>query len=252
MKGFPLVLAVVAMAALALMVLAAAVTAQTAAAQREYENRLATLEAGNVDQAYELAKWCYQNEMLNEAEKHTREALAEAKEDARLRYLLYLLVGAEEDQAESGEGAPGVIAAVAVSDEEIKEIWERETPKVMQAFRDFQGTLISRCASPRCHGGGNAEAKFVLVRSATTSERTMAQNFVAIQPYLNRTSPEESRILSIPMGGKETGHPQKSIRTQNDAVYRAGVKWIDMLLTDTERIFNKGAGGEGGAVFDNN
>ena len=45
-------------------------------AAESYQQRLAQVDPGNVDELYELAKWCKENRRLSSYNKHVREILA--------------------------------------------------------------------------------------------------------------------------------------------------------------------------------
>ncbi len=250
------------MAAIAVLALilgiGAGALAQLDSIQRQYEARLRDTDMASAEALYQLARWCYQNDLRDEAMKHAVAALKLAPKDVRAKYLAYLLSGkpAEEIRPETTEGegdaeAIPTMIAPDLTDEQVARVYETETREVMEAFGEFQGRLINSCARTSCHGGGNREAKFILTRTNPNAQRTRAQNLVAIRPYVNREAPAESRLLQVPLQGKEAGHPAKVFRSENDMTYRAGIKFIDALLTESEKLWKREeTDGGGGSPFD--
>jgi hypothetical protein len=228
----------------------AAAVAQMDAIRREYDRRAGSTDVTSADQLLDLAKWCYQNELTDEAFKHALAAHKLAPEDLRPKYLIYALkrgpAEAEEPETPTEvKPPPKALTPPEVTDKQVDALWEEETPAVMNAFREVQAMLLKRCAAATCHGG-NAEAKFALAAEGADPRKTAVQNFLAIRKYLDREKPEESALLQKPLGGRDAGHPEKVIRTKSDGLYRKGAAWIDSLLTEIEKKlpWAKGAGGE--------
>jgi len=222
----------------------AAALAQMEVIKRQYDLQRKNTDMTSADQVLALARWCYQNELTDESLQYATLANKLAPDDLRPKYLVYALKGSPaEREATTQEVATTAdtkpLAPAAVTDKEVDQLFDYETPAVMNGFTSFQTLLLNRCAKPNCHGGQNPKAKFVLVASNPDSTKTRAQNFMAISQYLNRESPADSRLLQVPLKGQEAGHPKKELRTTSDPVYREGVKWIDSTLTDVERVWNK-------------
>ncbi|HUS45812.1 MAG TPA: hypothetical protein VM219_07250 [Phycisphaerae bacterium] len=214
--------------------LAAVAVAQRDAAtiERQYKAREATVDKNSADQLYELAKWCFENELPEQAMAHALAAHAKAPEDVRPKYLIYVMTkGGEEEKVETEE--PDT-KTPTISDEEVQGVFEREGKEAMRGFQEVQGLLLQRCA--KCHRGGDEKVKFFLIRQLPRSDKTLAQNFLAIEKYLDRENPEDSRLLQMPLRGKELGH-ERVIRSTGDPVFRKIVEWIKSRKIPSAELF---------------
>lgn len=209
----------------------------TQAALRQYEQRLAQLDKNDPDAVYELAKWSYQNSLRDEAIKLAIEANSKAPDDVRPKFLVYTITHAGQLK---GEVAAGENAAETptVSDDEVQRVLADEGANVIRGFRSVQGVLFGLCASPGCHSVGNPNAPFVVVRLNATSDKTLVQNFLAINPYCDREKPDQSRLLTVPVAGPPT-HPSRPIRSSSEPVYRTIITWIDTLKTEGDILWTQ-------------
>jgi len=214
---------VVAFGLAAVLGLAAVAVAQrdAAAIERQFKMREAKVDKNSADQLYELAKWCFENELPEQAMTHALAAHAKAPEDVRPKYLIYVMT--KEVGEEDVETKEPTIETPTISDEEVQGVFEREGREAMRGFQEVQGILLQRCA--KCHRGGDEKAKFFLIRQLPRSDKTLAQNFLAIEKYLDREKPEDSRLLQMPLRGKELGH-ERVIRSTTDPVFRKIAAWI--------------------------
>ena len=230
--------AAVAALGLAALVGAAAMAAPTDAIRREYDRQIAATDMTKADQVFALARWCYQNELTDEALKHAIAAQKLAPDDLRPKYLIYALkrTAAEEEVIQPTETTAAVkpLSAPEVTEKQVDAIWDDETPKVMNDFREVQAMMLKRCAAATCHGG-NPEAKFALAADSPDSRTTVVRNFLAVRVYVNREKPEESPLLTKPLGGKKEGHPERVLAGKADGLYRKAAVWIDSLLTAAEK-----------------
>jgi tetratricopeptide (TPR) repeat protein len=206
------------------------------AALRQYEQRLAQIDKNNPNALYDLAKWSYQNGLKDEALKLAIEANAKAPDDVRPKFLAWAITAANLTGEETG--GEGIAAVVTISPEEVKAVLEREGADVIRRFSTVQGMLFGRCGSRACHGGGNPDAPFVLITGAS-NEKTLVQNFLAINKYLDREKPDESRLLLKPLTG-ESKHPKK-FSAKTDPVFHSISTWIDTLKTEGERLWKEKA-----------
>ncbi|HUW99552.1 MAG TPA: hypothetical protein VMY35_01130 [Phycisphaerae bacterium] len=209
----------------------------TQAALRQYEQRLAQLDKNDPDAVYELAKWSYQNSLRDEAIKLAIEANSKAPDDVRPKFLVYTIThaGQLKGEVEGGEGAANI---PTVSDDEVQRVLADEGADVIHRFRSVQGVLFGLCASPGCHSVGNPNAPFVVVRLNATSDKTLVQNFLAINPYCDREKPDQSRLLTVPVAGPPT-HPSRPIRSSSEPVYRTIITWIDTLKTEGDILWTQ-------------
>ncbi|MBE3070571.1 MAG: hypothetical protein IMZ66_10100 [Planctomycetes bacterium] len=206
----------------------------------QYQQRVGKLDLKSGDAVYAHAKFCYQNDLKDEAMKYALLAHSLAPDDTRPKYLVYALIasgtGVTVNPDDEGEGPPSQ-KAPTITDAEVAELTKAEGDKVIRGFKVVQSLLARRCGSPKCHGGGNPKAKWALALKGTDNLNMLAQNFRTVYPYLDRDNPAKSRLLAMPMRGPEVGHPQQVIRGDSDPLYKQAVTWIDTVKTDAERLW---------------
>jgi len=218
-----------------------------AAAQQQYELKLKQIDRNKAGDLYNLAKWCYQNGLSGEALTLALEAHQKDPSDMRPKYLIYALTAPTEGEATGETGGDGGGPKVpTISAADVDAIYSEEGEDAMRKFREVQGILISRCGSPRCHGGNNEASKWALVTRSTADRQTIAENFRSVSKYIDREDPEKSRLLLMAMKGPEAGHPTQAIRGKTDPVYRAVVAWIKGLRTEAQKIWAREKSGATG------
>jgi hypothetical protein len=230
----------VGLAAVGLAGAAVIVAAQGGAADldEQYKQRLAKVDPKKAEDLVGLAKWCYQVDLTGQASAHALEALALAPDDVRAKYIVY---AAQLTGGGDGGAGPDVAtggAKVTITQKDADGIYAREGETQMTRFKNqVQGMLFVRCAMPQCHGGAK-EAKYVIVRQGPGSRRTIAQNFQAINTYIDREKPDESRLLLKPLKGPEAGHPRRAITGTTDPTYKAMLDWIKTLKTQGAMLWD--------------
>jgi len=209
----------------------------------QYKARLAKVDKKSTDQLIGLAKWCMQNNMPEYAIQGALDTMAVSPDDLRAKYILFALQGGSSSgtpEAEGGAaegGGPG--PKITISQQDADAIWTREGDTAMTKFRmQVQGMLLLRCGNAQCHGG-NKQAKYMLVREAPGSRRTLAQNFAAINTYINRDKPEDSKLIQKPLKGPEAAHPRRAITSQTDQMYGTLLDWIKGLKKEGDIVWDK-------------
>jgi len=199
-------------------------------ARMQFDKRNTELDRNNPDAIFALAKWAYQNDLKDEALKLALEANAKAPDDVRPKFLVWAVTGADKAGEEpTGEETPRV---PEISPDEIQAVIKREGTEAMKGFRRVQSALISSCTRTGCHTLGNPDAPFFLITTATATDKTLVQNFLAINKYLDREEPDQSRLLQKPLTG-EGNHPKK-FSAKTDPLFRSIRAWIDSLLTQKD------------------
>jgi hypothetical protein len=226
--------------------MAVVVTGQGAPAvsiQQQYQQRWDKIDKDNPDELYELAKWCYQNGLVSEAMTHALAAHAKAPDDTRPKYLLYALTSdtGESTTAQTEETAPSGTPSMTAADADA--LFKSEGADVMREFKKVQSVLLARCGSAKCHGGqAEGSSKLILISRSPGSRTTMAQNFLAIDPYITRGAPGDlkeaatSPLLQIPMKVGDSKHPLVAIRGATDPVYQTLLTWIGSLKTEANKM----------------
>jgi len=225
---------------LGLAIVAAAQMATTGSRQQQYELQLKKIDHTKADDLYRLARWCFQNELTGEAKALAVETLQKAPDDVRAKYLLYVLTSGASTEVVTETG--GVEAEATITEADVEAVYKNEGDDKMAVFRNkIQGVLIQTCGAPKCHGGGNANAKWSLIRRNTLSRKTIAENFRSINKFINRgDDAPTSRLLMMPLKGKGGGHPEIVFtRGEADPVYQTILTWIRSLKTATTKIWGE-------------
>jgi hypothetical protein len=225
---------------LGLAIVAAAQMATTGSRQQQYEQQLKKIDRNKADDLYRLARWCFQNELTGEAKALAVETLQKAPDDVRAKYLLYVLTSGASTEVVTETG--GVEAEATITEADVEAVYKNEGDDKMAVFRNkIQGVLIQTCGAPKCHGGGNANAKWSLIRRNTLSRKTIAENFRSINKFINRgDDAPTSRLLMMPLKGKGGGHPEIVFtRGEADPVYQTILTWIRSLKTATTKIWGE-------------
>ncbi|HET6442213.1 MAG TPA: hypothetical protein VFH53_07540 [Phycisphaerae bacterium] len=207
------------------------------AARMQYDKRNAELDRNNPDAIFELAKWAYQNDLKDEALKLAIEANAKAPDDVRPKFLVWAVAGVNL----TGEETAGAVtpAVPPITADEVQAVFKREGAGPMNGFRRVQSALISSCARTGCHIAGNPDAPFTLIHTGTSTDKTLVQNFLTINKYLDREKPDESRLLLKPFTG-ENNHPKK-FSAKKDPLFKSISAWIDTLKTQGEFLWGEKA-----------
>jgi hypothetical protein len=171
-------------------------------------------------------------------------------EDVRVKYLIYLL-RQEEGTGGTGTGSTTgtdtdtvtpVVATgrkpVTITEEEVQALIKEEGIEVIRQFQSIQRIIQRRCADGQCHGALGTGAKWVLALKGPTNQQMLAENFGIVSKYIDRENPDQSALLTKPLGGKEAGHPEKSIRGKTDPIYQQILKYIPKLKTRADKMWD--------------
>jgi len=227
-----------------LVVAAVSAASNLVAARAWYEAEVKKLsDTSTVDDLIALAKGCYQRDLKDESMTHAIEAYKKAPDDVRPKYLIFALSGAElavKPTDGPGDDTPVVSTAkTTLTDAEAEVVYREEGEKVVTAFRQIQSLMVRRCASVKCHGGGNPKAQWALVLKGPANRKSLAQNFRAVYKYMNRDEPKASTLLQKPLKGPEGGHPAQVIRGETDSTFKRIADYIDTVKTDAEKMWEK-------------
>jgi hypothetical protein len=223
-----------------LVVAAVSAASNLAAARAWYAAEVKKLsDTSTVDDLIALAKGCYQRDLKDESMTHAIEAYKKAPDDVRPKYLIFALSGREMDDVIEPPPPPGKPPKLTITDAEAEVVYREEGEKVVTAFRQIQSLMVRRCASVKCHGGGNPKAQWALVLKGPVNRKTLAQNFRTVYKYMNRDEPKASTLLQKPLKGPEDGHPAQIIRGETDSMFKRIADYIDTVKTDAEKMWEK-------------
>jgi len=200
---------------------------------------------------YARAKQAYKEGQRIQALTDALAAHKKDPQDVRVKYLIFLLRKEEtttdtttDTTTNTGTGtgtgavaqvAPGIRKAPTMPADEVKALMKTEGESAIRQFLPIQRILERRCATGECHGVTGTNAKWLLALKGTPNDQMLAENFHVVDKYINRETPDQSPLLLKPLGGKETGHPEKAIRGKTDPTYQQVLKYIGTLKTTTEK-----------------
>ncbi|MFO8013088.1 MAG: hypothetical protein R6X20_07260, partial [Phycisphaerae bacterium] len=203
----------------------------------------------SAEDLYVRAKQAYKEGRRVQALTDAVAAHKKDPKDVRVKYLIYLLRREEGSGAAGTGGTTGTDTGTAIpvkatgrkpvtiTEEEVQTLIKEEGIDVIRQFQAVQRILQRRCAEGECHGNLGTGAKWVLALKGTTNQQMLAENFRTVSQYINRENPEQSPLLVKPLGGKEAGHPEKSIRGKTDPVYQQILKYIPKLKTRADKLW---------------
>lgn len=201
-----------------------------------YAKKRAMLRNPRADEHLELAQWCLQHALLDEAEAEVREAARLDADHPRIRLLARRL---ELARAEPEAKPLAVVGAPLAADHAELDRRTRELPaEVMRRFTaTVQPLLLNSCAATGCHGVG-AKSEFTLTKVRGQGERARRQtqrNLLAVLEQLELQRPQESPLLVQPIAPH--GGDVKAIFTrQNSRQYRELYDWVLLAAGGDERM----------------
>jgi len=220
-----------------LVVVAAVLTAQTPVLlDPAFESRLRALRPDDAQGHFDLAVSAFKDSLYDETKVAAGKLLALDKEDPRGKYLK----AAAEYYDMAGVADVGVVppvqpdrpdrrvmpVAAVLTDEEVDTIMEKYGAK----FRTIQNTvLLRRCATRECHGNPDKSGAFYLKTARTSEPRTIAENFRAVERYVNVADKADSAILKKALA-EPPEHPGGPVfRAERDPMYQRLKAWVDEL-----------------------
>ncbi len=197
-----------------------------------YEKKRAQLKGMRADEHLELAQWCLQHELLDEAATEVAQATLLDADHPRIRLMTRRL-----ELAKAAPAATSVTSPMPAKTNDRQEL-DRQTnklpPEVMQKFAaTVQPLLMNSCATTGCHGVG-AKSEFTLAKVRGQGERARRQtqrNLLAVLEQLDQAHPQESPLLVRPIephGGADTA----IFTRQNSRQYFELYEWVRMATGD--------------------
>lgn len=173
-----------------------------------YRYQAALLSGKKADPHLTLAEWCLRYGLPTQAEDQLNFARQVEPENPRIKQLEQRLKLAAEIPAAGG--AKAAASSTTVSSKQLDETLE-ELPKgsVEKFSVVIQPMLINRCGANGCHGPA-AKSNFHLLRPSSgqmMTKRFTQRNLFTVLQYLDKESPEESRLVTVPQerhGGTQT------------------------------------------------
>jgi hypothetical protein len=230
---------------LVLLVAGAWVAAQEMQLDPEYVNRTAALRTDDAAGHYDLAKWALKKGMYREASAEADKLLLIDGGDLRAKYLKqetdYYINGgtAPVKPAEgvaagtatsaavasgavaSGSAAPAVVGG-PMSKEAVDQLYKTFDKNMMEFKSTIQPLLVNKCGNDNCHGSADHSGRFYLKKTAVADRTTVAENFRAMDAYVNADSPERSRLLTMSLAKKDVHKAESApvFTNENDPGYK--------------------------------
>jgi hypothetical protein len=169
--------------------------------EEAYEKRRGSLPASSAEARLDLAEWCLSHRLLPQAAEQLMEARRLDPQNPRNspfeRRLQMSARRPPRPAAPPEETAPGA------SDAEMeREIADLPAGAVEIFTSAVQPLLLNRCAANRCHGAASS-GEFRLMRppwAGPATRRLTHRNLHAALEMIDRERPEESPLLTMPLG----------------------------------------------------
>ncbi len=233
--------------------LVAVLSAQgTSGLNAEYQTRAAALKPDDAPGHFELAMWCFEKELYDEMNAEADKLLDLDSGDTRAKYLKAVAdfyvsggfrpgtettggIGRESgptrERGETSAPQPRASAFVAdLTEEEIETFYSQYDQEAIGRFRRVFRTVLARdCATNECHGNKSTSGAFYLQTRNATNKENLAENFMAVDRYVERMRPDESPLLRMALAPAER-HPGGPVySSENDRRYVQLKQWVESL-----------------------
>jgi len=227
----------------ALVAVAAVLGAQaTAPLNGEYVTRAADLKDDDARAHFDLAKWAFDSKLYTETALECDKLLALDSGDMRAKYLkkaaAFYKAGGGKDfiPPENGDDDDGgkkpekkTPIVVNLKAEEVDAIFMDEGNSMAVFRRPVHPLLLRSCARAGCHGDAKINSEFYLKTQRKADNKTIAENFKAIERYINRGDLAESKILKIVLLPKDQHPGGPAFRNEREAGYQQLKSWVMSL-----------------------
>jgi hypothetical protein len=195
---------------------------------RYKKNRIAP---NDLEERLELARWCLQHSLVEEAKTETKSVLAAAPDHARAKKLLNnlqsnkppMMTQQEQKHAQGGASLAG--EAAGFGDEAIDQFTDR-----------VQLILINKCG--KCHCNSRHESDFKLSNRTRITPSVTKTNFRAAELMVDLNSPGRSKLLEMaitPHGGPKV--TEAGFGGPNDPSYKTLRTWVFTLSKSWHEAF---------------
>lgn len=202
-----------------------------------YKFLLSKQELGNADQHLDLAIWCLNHELFDEATRETESAALANPRHPRLVLVQRRIEAARdaatqraEEENDSADAAPesAADAANGPSIEELEKLVQRLPAGAMETFTaSVQPILQNNCTAAKCHGP-QSESSLKLLRVVTSrigGRRPTQRNLHSVLQFIDRERPSKSPLLQLPLAPH--GGSKLPVFTTNDAIqYQQIYHWV--------------------------
>jgi hypothetical protein len=150
------------------------------------------------------------------------------------------------EAAGSGEAAT-VPAAVVVktagplTSEEVDKLYKAYAKNMGEFKSTIQPLLVNKCGNENCHGSSDHAGRFYLQKNLG-DRATIAENFKAMDRYIDHGTFENSRLLAMATAKSDVHKTEKApiVANENDSAYKLLKAFILKLPTTAELMWGTG------------
>ncbi len=200
-----------------------------------YARKRAAMPLGDAHRHIELANWCLHHELFGPAAAELADAMRASPGHPMIPILRRRLEMAMQPKDETDRPEPEV--GTGPSRDELDALMRRLPTGTVEAFAaDVQPLLMNNCTTAGCHGpDSNHELRLLRVpRHRAGGRRLTQQNLFAVLKWVDRKTPEESKLLRVPI--EPHGGMDRPIFTQRELEQvRQLANWVARLQTPDSR-----------------
>ena len=197
--------------------------------EEAYQQKRATLAAGNLQDHLTLAQWCERHKLYDHAAAELADAAAIAPGNPVVGFFQRRLQVTTEPEPERINSQP--VADSVQANDELDRLIRSLPPKAVENFtQTVQPLLMNNCTTANCHGPQSTTGlRLQRVPVGQPAGRRMTQrNISAVLRYVDHDNPLSSRILTVPIAPH--GPAKTPVFTDHQVVqYKRLVDWVLQL-----------------------
>lgn len=191
-----------------------------------YEEKRGRMEPGKLQDRLDLAEWCVEQRLVEQAAKELADATALQPRHPRIALIQRRLELAQQGEREPTAAPVSVDAGPSI--EELDRFVRGLPGHAVETFTStIQPMLVNNCTASGCHGA-RSQGKLKLLRismSAPLNRRLTQRNLYAAWQVIDPTQPEASPLLTQPI--RPHGKAKGPIFSGREAAqYRQLVAWV--------------------------
>lgn len=193
-----------------------------------YRSKRAIIQQGDVRDHLQLTQWCLRQGLLGYAGRELSDAMAAEPH--------HPMIGVLERRLRLAARPPRTVepskpSPPRQSDEDLNTLVRDMPAGTVETFtRTVQPLLTNYCGTAKCHGPGS-QSEFQLLRipvGKPSSRRVTQRNLRTTLKFVDRETPDASRLLSVPIRPHGTAETAVFTDRQIDQ-YRRIVNWVHQV-----------------------
>lgn len=193
-----------------------------------YRSKRAIIQQGDIRDHLQLAQWCLRQGLLGYAGRELSEAMAAEPRHPMIGVLERRLRLATRP---SHSVKPSKPSPQRKTNEDLNNLVRGMPAGTVETFtRTVQPLLANYCGTAQCHGPGTqSEFKLLRIPVGKPSSRRMTQrNLRTTLKFVDRETPDASRLLSVPI--RPHGAAERAVFTDRQIdQYRRIVNWVHQV-----------------------